>query len=49
MQEIMCFSAFVYQYMESFVFLEVVRKGGGGGRVPIAPLNLSLDISSLEW
>ena len=32
MQELMCFNAFLCQYIESFVFLEV---GGGGGYSPL--------------
>ena len=27
MQELMCFSAFLYQYIESLMFLEVARRG----------------------
>ena len=35
MQELLCFSAFVYQYIEFFVFLKVARRGGGGGYSPL--------------
>ena len=28
MQELICFSAFLYQYIEFFVFLKVARRGG---------------------
>ena len=34
MQESMCFSAFLYEYIESIMFLEVASRGGGA----IAPL-----------
>ena len=30
MQELICFSAFLYQYIESFAFLKVARRGGYG-------------------
>ena len=36
MQELICFSAFLYQYIESFAFLKVARRGA------IASLNLPL-------
>ena len=29
MQELICFSVVLYQYMDSFVFIEVVYKEGG--------------------
>ena len=29
MQKLMCFSAFLYQYIESIMFLEFARRGGG--------------------
>ena len=29
MQELMCFSVFLYQYIESLMFLKVARRGGG--------------------
>ena len=35
MQELMCFSAFLYQYIESIMFLEVARRGGA--IAPLAP------------
>ena len=28
MQKLICFSAFLYQYIEFFVFLKVARRGG---------------------
>ena len=37
MQELMCFSAFLYQYIESIMFLEVARRGGYNP--PSPPLN----------
>ena len=36
MQELICFSAFLYQYIEFFVFLKVARRGGGA-IAPLAP------------
>ena len=35
MQELMCFNAFLYQYIESIMFLEVARRGGA--IAPLAP------------
>ena len=35
MQELMCFSAFLYQYIESIMFLEVARREGA--IAPLAP------------
>ena len=38
MQELICFSAFLYQYIESFVFLEVARRRGLLN-LPLAPVH----------
>ena len=35
MQELICFSAFLYQYIEFFVFLKVARRGWA--IAPLAP------------
>ena len=37
---VICFSAFLYHYIDSSVFLEVARRGGT--TAPLAPLNPSL-------
>ena len=42
MQELMWFSAFLYQYIESLVFLDVARRGGA-----TAPLNPPLVLGEL--
>ena len=44
MQELMCFSAFLYQYIESLMFLEVARRGGA-----IAPLALPKSATALFY
>ena len=41
MEELICFSAFLYQYIEFFVFLKVARRGGAIAP-PTPPLNPSL-------
>ena len=45
MEELMCFSAFLYQYNESLVFLDVVRRGSGYS--PLAALNPPLVLGEL--
>ena len=41
----MCFSAFLYQYIESLVFLDVARRGGA--TAPLAALNPPLVLEEL--
>ena len=45
MQELMCFSAFLYQYIEFFVFLKVARRGA---IAPLAPLNPPLKVEKMH-
>ena len=42
MAKLICFSALLYHYIDSSVFLEVARRGGYS---PLAPLNLPLGYS----
>ena len=40
MQEFVCFTVFIYQYIQSLVFPEMAEEGGA--TAPLAPLNTPL-------
>ena len=47
MQELICFSAFLYQYIEFFVFLKFSRRGGYSPSSPPPPKSATVHVFCL--